>query len=564
MIAIWKARRRKIFAALLTAAMGQALAAAAAAWCVRHLFNQLIGSSEAGGHASHLLGIGFFLAALFGFLLEVVQRRLGEEMALDYTAEVRLALFDHHLKLPPERFGHRSQGALLLPFVGDLTALKQWVGNGLARIFAAAVTLTVLLGILAGHSLLLGAAIGAALAVGGLVMLSLGRPLNSAVRDLRRRRGALAGFVSGRLSGVAAIQMMARARSERRKVVARTESLNRASRRRAWITGTMRGAAQFTGSLLIIATLLAGTHEIAAGRLTPGALVATLSLVGLMAAAMHDLGRGLESWYPARISRERIAAVLRQPARRRMKHRAGQEAALPGLTFESLAIGPLSGLSTTVRPGEVVLIEGPAGSGKSSLLGCIAQLTQQTTGAIMQDGRDLRSLTPAELRRTIGFASPALPLLRGSFGMNLRYRKPDVAAEDVTSLLASSGLDRLVAHLPGGLRARLTDNGVNLSFGERQALLLARAILGLPPILLIDSIDSHLDPPVVRWLADTLRSYPGTVLMAVSRPELARCATRVWRLDQGIFSEQAASPASLSLIPLPPSAARGKSTGSNT
>lgn len=564
MISIWRARRRKIFAALLGTAMAQALAAAAAAWCVQHLFDQLTGNPGASGYAPRLLGGGFLAAALFGFLLEVVQRRLGEELALDYTAEVRLALFDHHLKMPQERFGHRSHGAVLLPFVGDLSALKQWVGNGLARIFVAAVTVLALLAILVWHSVLLGAAIGAALIAGGMVLLAFGRPLDAAVRELRRRRGALAGFVSGRLSGAAAIQMMARARSERRKVAARTEALNRAGRRRAWITGGMRGTAQFTGSLMILATLLAGMHEIAVGRLTPGALVATLSLVGLMAAAMYDLGRGLESWYPALTSRERIAAVLRQPVRRRRKRRAGAEAASPGLTFDSFAIAPLlSALSTTVHTREVVLIEGAAGSGKSTLLGCIAQLTQPTAGTITHDGKDLRGLAPGELRRTIGFASPALPLLRGTFGMNLRYRTPGVATEKVASFLSGSGLDRLVAHLPEGLGARLADNGSNLSLGERQALLLARAILGSPPILLIDSVDSHLDPAVVRWLADTLRSYPGTVLMAVSQPELARCATRIWNIEQGSLSERTGPPASASIIPLPPSAERDKSTRSN-
>lgn len=565
MIPLWRAGRRNVFAALLAAAMGQALVAAAAAWCVRHLFDQLTGNPGAGSYTPRMLGTGFICSALLGFLLEVAQRRLAEELALDYTAEIRLALLDHHLKVPPEPFGRRSHAALLMPFVGDLSALKQWVGNGLARIFVAAVTVTVLLGILAAHSLLLGAAITAVVFAGAGTLLAFGRPLDTAVRDLRKRRGALASFVSGRLSGAAAIQLMARARSERRKLAARTEALNRAGRRRAWITGWMRGAAQFTGSLLILTTLLAGMHETAAGRLTPGALVAALTLVGLMAAAMYDIGKALESWYPARISRERIASVFRQPVALRAECPAHQQVVGGGLTIDSLALRPfLSKLSTAVLPGEVVLLEGPAGSGKSSLLGCIAQLIHPTAGSVMHDGRDLRGFSPKELRRTLGFASPALPLLRGSVGMNLRYRKPGATTQEISSLLSSLGLDCLLSRLPEGLGERLIDDGANLSLGERQALLLARALLGSPSLLLIDSVDSHLDPAVVCALAERVRNYQGCVLMAVTRPEIARYATRVWRFGQGTFSEQALAPSGVSIVALPPSTTRERFTARET
>lgn len=537
MTPLWKEKRRTMFVALLGAALAQALAAAAAAWCVRHLFDELIGGADAGDYALPILGGGFTAAAAVGFLLEIAQRRLGEGLALHYTAEVRLALFDHHLKAPVERWQRPSQGALLLPFVGDLTALKQWVGDGFARIWAAAITVTALLLILVARSPVLGAALALTMAGGGAILLVLGRPLNDAVRELRRRRGALSGFVSGRLAAMTSIRLMARGGGERKKVVARTKALNQASERRAWLSGIMRGVARLTGALLILATLLAGMREIAAGRLTAGEVVAALSLVGLLAAAMHDFGRGLEMWYPARASRERIAAVLRQPVRRPPGARGVRQPVSAGLTVDALTLPPiLSGLSAMAFPGEVVLIEGLAGSGKSSLLGCIAQLIQPEAGAILYRGQPLARLRAGELRRTIGFASPQLPLLRGSLGMNLCYRKPDAGTVEIARLVAGCGLGRLAMRLPGGLGARLDDDGENLSLGERQALLLARALLGSPPILLIDSVDSHLDGPAVEWLSQRLRDYRGIVLMAVSRPELMSCANQVWHIEEGLLA----------------------------
>lgn len=560
MIRLWKDKRRTIFTALLAAALAQAIAAAAAAWCVQHLFDELTGGPAAGGYTRPLLAAGFAAAAMIGFLLEVAQRRLGEGLALDYTAELRFALFDRHLKTPAKRLQEPSHGAMLLPFVGDLTALKQWVGDGLARIAAAAITVAALLSILTVRNPFLGAALALTMAAGGAVLLLVGRPLDAAVRELRRRRGALAGFVSSRLAGVTSIRLMARARGERKKVAGRTEALNRASKRRAWLSGGMRGIAQLTGALLILATLLAGMREIAASRLTPGEVVAALSLVGLLAAAMHDFGRGLEMWYPARTSRERISAALRQPLRGTARH-VKEQPSQGGLDIEALTLAPaLSGLSATASAGEVVLIEGPPGCGKSSLLGCIAQLIEPDSGIVLYRGRALRSLRPGALRRTIGFASPALPLLRGSMGMNLRYRSPGADEQEIADLLAACGLGQLVSRLPNGLDTRLSDDGSNLSTGERQSLLLARALLGSPPLLLIDSVDTHVGLEVVAWLAGKLRAYPGIVLMAASRPELTACATRVWRIEGGAAVDKTPAPDGARIIALPQAEARQPAT----
>lgn len=564
MIPLLKGARRLIFASVVASALGQAVAAAAGAWCVQHLFDELAGGSDAGDYDLRLLAGGFAAAALLAFLLEVLQRRLGEGLALNYTAEVRLALFDHHLNSPAGHLGGRSHGAALLPFVGDLAALKQWVSSGLARVSAALVTTIALLMILASRNLILTASVATAIALGAAILLALGSPLDAAVREVRRRRGALAGFVSSRLSAVAAIQMMARTKTERRKVIARMNFLNKAGQRRAWLVGGMRGAAQLTGSLLILATLLAGMHEIAARRLTPGEVVGALSLVGLLAAGMHDFARGLEMWYPARISRQRILASLRQAAHCPPFEGDVQRSSSAELVLHSLSVGSLlSNLSASACAGEVVLIEGKAGAGKSALLGCIAQTSEPEAGAILYRGKDMRSLSPGALNRTVGFASPAIPLLKGSLGMNLRYRKPKASVDEINHLVSSCGLERLVSGLPKGLDNRLIEGGANLSLGERQSLLLARALLGSPPVLLIDSVDSHLDPAVIEWLADTLRSYRGVVLMTAIRPELLNCATRTWCLCEGTLADQphiakAASTSSLPNVRPPQDFARSR------
>lgn len=538
MISLWNGERSRLFAALVAAALAQVISAAAAAWCVQHLFNRLIGATSAVASDTYKWAAGFAIAAILGFLLEVLQRRLGEDLGLKYTAEVRLALFDHHMKVPAERLAAGGHGALLLPFVGDLSAIKQWVSDGLARISVAVITVTALIAIIGSKSPILAIVIAGTMSAGVAALMSLARPLDHAVRDLRRRRGGLASFVSGRLTGVATIQAMGRSNAERKKVFARTQALNRAAIGRAWVTGVMRGIAQLTGSLLILSTLLVGMIEIQSGRATPGAVVAAIGLVGLLAGSMRDAGRAMEIWYPARTSRERIAKALRQPVRRRAARSQSRPSPAAHLSIDGLSIAAtLRDVSALAYPGDVILVEGAMGAGKSTLLGCVGQLLQPSAGRICFLGNDLASLGPGRLRRTIGFAGMALPLLKGGLVMNLRYRDPKASLDKIARLLSRCGLEPFVARLPNGLDTRISDDGSNLSQGERQAVLLTRALLGSPPILIVDSVDSHLDQLVVERLAGTFRQYSGIVLMAVSRPELVATATRVWRLEDGALTE---------------------------
>ena len=542
MISLWNGERSRLFAALLASALTQVMSAAAAAWCVQHLFNGLVAATPAFAGDTYKWAAGFAIAAFLGFLLEVLQRRLGEDVGLKYTAEVRLALFDHHMEVPAVRLAASGHGALLLPFVGDLSSIKQWVSDGLARISVALITVVALIAIVASKSPVLAIVISGTMTVGLAALLSLARPLNLAVRDLRRRRGGLAGFVSGRLAGVAAIQAMGRSNSERAKVLTRTVALNRAAIGRAWVTGAMRGIAQLTGSLLILSTLLVGMTEIQSGRATPGAVVAAIGLVGLLAGSMRDAARAMEIWYPARASRERIIRALRQPVRRRVRSQS-RPSPVACLSIEGLSIADtLRDVSAQAYPGDVILIEGGMGAGKSTLLGCVGQLLQPSAGQVCFLGKDLASLSPGKLRRTIGFAGMALPLLKGGLVMNLRYRDPKASPDKIARLLSRYGLEPFVARLPQGLDTSISDDGSNLSQGERQAVLLMRALLGSPPILIIDSIDSHLDQLIVERLAMSLRRYDGIVLMSVSRPELIATATRVWRLDDGSFIDTVEQP----------------------
>lgn len=525
-----RGRRVAMLALLVGLGLGQAAAAAGGALCVRALFDAL--STGNGLRLTSPWTLGLIASALTVGALEAWQRASAEMLALDYTSEVRLALFDHLADIPADRLARRSQGGLLLPFVGDLSALRLWASQGLARLLVGGVMAAGVLVALVLSSPMVAMASGAVLLAGAFGAVFLGPPMERAVRQVRRRRASLTSLIASRISALATLQALGGARRERTGIDRRNRALNLAAVRRAALVGALRGLSQLTTALLAVAALVSGGAALASGELSLGGVVAAMGLVGLMGPAILDLGRAFELWRPAKVASEKIRAIMAEPVRQTA---ASGEVRRGGAPLVFQALRPRSDslpIDVKLRRGAVALITGRAGVGKSALANLAAGLAEPEGGRVLIKGRDAAGLTPAQQRRLVGFASPAAPLIRGSLRMNLSYRVRAASDDVLAEVIALCGLDRLVRRLPQGLDSPLTESGLNLSDGERQAVILARALLGAPALLILDSIDSALDPAVINRLALRLSNWPGGVLMIARSPALIATATETWAVGR--------------------------------
>jgi ATP-binding cassette subfamily B protein len=270
-------------------------------------------------------------------------------------------------------------------------------------------------------------------------------------------------------------------------------------------------------------------------------------VVAMLVPALRDLSRAYELWNAYVVARERIRLFLgRRPS---VKVRASGPALPEGpgeVRFDDVVLGDLfNGLTATARSGSRVAIVGANGSGKSTLLSLIARLMEPDSGRILIDGHDLRTVNAASLREAIGVASADLPLMRGTVGRNIRYRRPRASDAEVRRVCELCGIDEMLADIPGGMAARVAEGGLNLSPGQRQRIAIARALLGNPRILLLDEIDANLDGEASRLFERVLEASKGTILFVSHRKEQITKADVVWRLVEGSIIEQG-SPAALS------------------
>ncbi len=188
----------------------------------------------------------------------------------------------------------------------------------------------------------------------------------------------------------------------------------------------------------------------------------------------------------------------------------------------------------------------PRTSCKSTIADLLVRLLDPDAGAVRLDGRDLRGLRLADLRRHIRVIEQDPALFHASIDENVRYANPEATDDDVSRALGAAGLARFVAALPEGGRTIVGERGLALSAGERQRIAVARALAAHPSVLVLDEPSAALDPASERDVVDGVRRVMrGRTIVVIShRLEVVRAADRVVMID-GARVVETGTPASL-------------------
>ena len=307
------------------------------------------------------------------------------------------------------------------------------------------------------------------------------------------------------------------------------------------ISAILNPVAFMVMNLGIAAIIWFGGVRIDSGRLTQGELTAFTNYMTQILLALVVLANLIVIFTKAFASANRVSEVFTiEPEEDGTAQVSGDSENIlefrnVSFAYEAAGDSSVSGVSFTLKKGEMLGIIGGTGSGKSTLARLIPCFYRATEGEVLVSGRNVQECSLSDLRRHIGYVPQKAVLFSGTVRSNMTWRKADASDEEVISALKTAQSWEFVSQKPEGLDAPVSQGGKNFSGGQKQRLSIARALVGKPDILILDDSTSALDYATDLALRKALKSDMAetTVIMISQRTTSIKDADRIIVMDEG-------------------------------
>ncbi len=292
-----------------------------------------------------------------------------------------------------------------------------------------------------------------------------------------------------------------------------------------------------------VALIVGGVYSIIDGQLSVGGLIACYLLNGRIMAPLGQIASLITRHQQAQLTMKSTDALMSLPQERSDRQRPLEHVRLKGgielrqvtFSYPNQATPALQDINLKITPGEKIGIIGRSGSGKSTLARLLVGFDSPGEGQILFDDLDQRQVDVSDLRSQIGYAAHDLPLLSGTLRSNMTLGARHVDDEHLLEIANLTGVSELARQHPLGFERPVGERGQLLSSGQRQAVLLARALLLDPPILLLDEPTSAMDNSSEEVLRNRLREWDRdkTLLLITHRTAMLSLVDRLIVLDAG-------------------------------
>jgi ATP-binding cassette subfamily B protein len=538
--------RGRIFAALAALAVASA-ATLALPVAVRRVIDH--GFSEQDGG---------LIDAYFGVMIAVVAVIAVGSAARFYTvvtlgerivADLRAAVFRRLTELDPAFFDRSKSGELVSRLTADATQVKSAFGVSVSMALRNSLLLLGALGMMVVTSPKLSALVIAAIPLVVLPLVFSGRAVQRRSRAAQDRLADASAYAAEAVGAVRTMQAFGMERATAGRFAEAAEGAYNAARASSAARALLTGGVIFLISASIVGILWWGAQDVLAGRMSSGRLSQFVLYAVFAASALGQLSEVYGELSAAAGAAERLGEIL---AAKPAIAAPSSPLPMPGqdegtivldevrFSYPTRDAQSLRGVTLRVGAGERVALVGPSGAGKSTVFQLLLRFYDPQDGRVLIDGRDLRQIDPAELRRRIALVPQEPVIFMGTIAENIRYGRPEASEADVRRAAALASAVEFIEALPQGYGTEIGERGVTLSGGQRQRIAIARAILKDAPILLLDEATSALDAEsehAVQAALDRLMRDRTTLVIA-HRLATVRSADRILVMEAGRIVEE--------------------------
>lgn len=487
------------------------------------------------------LAIGVMLAAAFDFLLKILRSYFVD--AAGRRADIVLGNFIYGRLLGARLQPASAPAGVRASTMREIDTLREFYNSATLTALGDlpfALVFIAMIGVVAGPLVLVSlAAIPIMLAIAWITQRAVGKLVEASIRQSALKSGVLVETIAG-LESIKASGAESWAASEWEKTSA--EGIRIGEKIKS-ATNFGINAVYLSQTLTQILMIIVGFYMATAGLLTSGGLIAATMLAGRAMQPLSQMALLIAKLHQVRQSFRMLDDIVSMPQERAAGTSFVGIPALSGaISFETVSFcydksAPpvLKDVSFALAAGEKVGLIGGIGTGKSTVLKLVTALQLPDSGRVLIDGIPAGHLDPAVLRSEIGMALQQGDLFHGTIRSNIALADPNVDHAALLEAAHVAGALDWIVKLPRGLDTPVRERGAGLSAGQRQTLVLARALLRKPKILLLDEPTSDLDPNTEQIVVERLRGWLAgkSAIIVTHRPAMLGLVDRLIVLDGG-------------------------------
>lgn len=466
--------------------------------------DQMIGAGQANLSGVLVFAVWIAVVAALSAIAQQFLATSNNKIAYNISRDLRNAAFHKLQRLPLSYLDAHPSGDLVSRMIADVDTFSDGLLMGFTQLFTGVVLIVGTLTIMLIKNWMIALLVVVLTPLSMFVASFIARKTHHYFTEQARVRGQQTALINELIEGQKVVQSFGHEAASLSDFDCINDELGRVSLNATFFSSLTNPSTRLVNNIIYAAVALVGALSAVGGGISVGDLSVFLSYASQYAKPFNEISGVVTELQNALACAARVFSLLDEDDRVPDKENAAVLSPkgtvdLKDVCFRYVPDRPLiEGFNLHVKPGQRIAIVGPTGCGKTTMINLLMRFYDVNSGAILVDSTDIRNATRHSLRKSFGMVLQDTWLKAGTIRDNIAYGRPDASEEDVIAAAKAAHAHSFIRRLPDGYDTVITENGGNISQGQKQLLCIARVMLGgengeLPPMLILDEATSSID-----------------------------------------------------------------------
>ena len=466
--------------------------------------DQMIGAGQVNLSGVLVFAVWIAVVAALSAVAQQFLATSNNKIAYNISRDLRNAAFHKLQRLPLSYLDAHPSGDLVSRMIADVDTFSDGLLMGFTQLFTGVVLIVGTLTIMLIKNWMIALLVVVLTPLSMFVASFIARKTHHYFTEQARVRGQQTALINELIEGQKVVQSFGHEAASLSDFDCINDELGRVSLNATFFSSLTNPSTRLVNNIIYAAVALVGALSAVSGGISVGDLSVFLSYASQYAKPFNEISGVVTELQNALACAARVFSLLDETDRVPDKESAAVLSPkgtvdLKDVCFRYVPNRPLiEGFNLHVKPGQRIAIVGPTGCGKTTMINLLMRFYDVNSGAILVDGTDIRDATRHSLRKSFGMVLQDTWLKAGTIRDNIAYGRPDASEEDVIAAAKAAHAHSFIRRLPDGYDTVITENGGNISQGQKQLLCIARVMLGgengeLPPMLILDEATSSID-----------------------------------------------------------------------